>query len=404
MPGIIINAHKAADPGSLVDLCPFGAICWSEEHGLEITAGCKVCKICVRKGPAGVFEYQEEAVSPIDKQNWRGIAVFAEATDGRIHPVTFELLGKAHELASRASQPVIVLLIGTQAQAEELLHYNVDQVFLYEDSILEHFRSDLFTTVFEDFVNRARPSVVLVGGTPMGRSLAPRVAARFRTGLTADCTSLDIQLNSDLDQIRPAFGGNVMAHIRTPNHRPQFATVRYKVFTAAPRETPGGSIACCSIPEEKLITRVQVLETTPKPPAQSLEDAEVIVVAGRGIRRKADLAMVEALTEQLGGQLAATRPLIEAGWADPRRQIGLSGRTVQPKLIITCGVSGAIQFVSGMKNAGCVIAINNDPQAQIFRVAHYGLVTDLYQVLPTLFERIKQVESNQPAAFVGGAI
>jgi electron transfer flavoprotein alpha subunit len=378
------------DPQNLIAMCPFGALCCTPEGRLEITAGCKMCKLCIRKGPDGVFEFREDVLSPVDKEEWRGIAVYVDHSGGEIHPVTFELIGKARELAAKIDQPVYAVFIGSdvEARAAELLHYGVAEVFVYDSPALEHFRVEPYAAAFEDFVMKVKPGTVLVGGTTVGRSLAPRVAARLRTGLTADCTTLDMQPGGDLDQIRPAFGGNIMAHIRTPYHRPQFATVRYKIFSAPNREAQAtGKITRCDLAAEKLVARMAVLEVHPKPKVQTIEDAEVIVVAGRGLRRQKDMDLIVALAERLGGQVAGTRPLIEAGWVEARRQIGLSGRTVKPKLIVTCGVSGAIQFVSGMKGAEHIIAINSDPAASIFKVAHYALVGDLYEIVPRFLEK-----------------
>ncbi len=233
----------------------------------------------------------------------------------------------------------------------------------------------------------------MVGGTTVGRSIAPRVAARFRTGLTADCTILDVQENTDLDQIRPAFGGNIMAHIHTPNHRPQFATVRYKIFSALERSEEGkGKITLCQIEKEKLSSGIKVLEVKEKEKVETIEDAEVIIVAGRAIKKQEDLEMINKLADLLDAQVAGTRTLIEAGWIDARRQIGLSGRTVKPKLIITCGVSGAIQFVAGMNNSDCIISINTDKNASIFNVAHYAIIGDIYEIVPSLIEKLSNDE------------
>jgi electron transfer flavoprotein alpha subunit len=391
MAGIIIHHELIqGDPRKLLKLCPLGALCCTPDGRLELTAGCKMCRLCVRKGPKGIFEYREDVLSVTDKGTWQGIAVYVEHSGGEIHPVTFELLGKARELAAKINQPVYAVFIGAgiAARAEELLHYGVDEVFLYDSPALQHFRVEPYAAAFEDFVNKIRPGTVLVGGTTTGRSLAPRVAARLRTGLTADCTSLDMQPSTDLDQIRPAFGGNIMAHIRTPYHRPQFATVRYKIFSAPARQAQAtGKITRCALAQEKLAARMQVLQFHAKPKVETIEDAEVVVVAGRGVRREKDLELVRAFAARLGGQLASTRPLIEAGWVEPRRQIGLSGRTVKPKLIVTCGVSGSIQFVSGMKGSETIVAINTDPAASIFKVAHYALVGDLYEIIPQFLEK-----------------
>ena len=194
---------------------------------------------------------------------------------------------------------------------------------------------------------------------------------------------------TDLDQIRPAYGGNIMAHINTPRHRPQFATVRYKIFPIPPRVEPHGKIVRHNLPAAKLASRIEVLERRPKAVAKGIEDAEVLVVCGRGVRRPDDIAMLRELADLLGGRVASTRAVVEAGWLDASCQIGLSGRTVKPKLLITCGVSGAIQFVAGMGGAGTVVAINTDPKAPIFKVAHVGLVGDLYAIVPELIARIK---------------
>jgi len=392
MAKIIIHQKKITDKHAVMSLCPFGAI-QDSEGGLEINAACKMCKICVRKGPEGAFEFVEEQVKQIDKDKWKGILVYVDHVEGEIHPVTFELIGKAREMAAKINHPVYALFIGSgiAGQAGELLHYGVDEVFVYDEPELKDFRIEPYAAAFEDFIENQHPSIALVGGTTIGRSLAPRVAARFRTGLTADCTILDVQENSDLDQIRPAFGGNIMAHIYTPNHRPQFATVRYKIFSAPERsDETAGLVTRCSISAEKLASKIEVLKVIKKEKVQTIEDAEVLVVAGRAIQKQEDLAMIEELAQALGGQVACTRPLIEAGWIDARKQVGLSGRTVKPKLIITCGVSGAIQFVAGMNNSDCIIAINQDKKASIFNVAHYGIVGDLYEVVPQLLEKIRE--------------
>ncbi|MDD2717242.1 MAG: electron transfer flavoprotein subunit alpha/FixB family protein [Candidatus Wallbacteria bacterium] len=388
MAKIIIHQQKIKDSAALISLCPFAAIELVMGR-LEINSGCKMCRICLKKGPAGVFELVEEERKTVDKSAWRGIAVYADRTYGHIHPVTLELIGKAREMAARIGHPVYCLLIGGSGEeAVELLHYGVDEVFRYDDPELQNFRIEPFAAVFEDFIGKIKPAVMLVGGTEIGRSLAPRMAARFRTGLTADCTVLDIQPDTDLDQIRPAFGGNIMAHIRTPRHRPQFATVRYKIFSAPERmDKITGKINECRIAKEKLGSRIRLLERQPKPKARGIEDAEILVVAGRGFKKQDDLRLIRELALALNAEIAATRPLIEAGWADPRTQIGLSGRTVKPKLIVTCGVSGSVQFVAGMKNSTCIVAINQDRHAPIMQVAHYGIIGNIYEVIPDFIEK-----------------
>ncbi len=388
---IKIHQSKIADREAVKALCPFGAISENASGEMEIGAGCRMCRLCVRNG-GGAFEFVDDSAPGVDKSKWRGVAVVAEvAPDGALHPVGLELLGKARELAAKIDHPVLAVVIGarTEAAVEKLFAYGADEVYVYEDPAFEHFRIEPYANALEDFINAAHPSSVLVGGTVNGRSLAPRVAARFRTGLTADCTVLDMSATTDLDQIRPAYGGNIMAHINTPRHRPQFATVRYKIFSAPVKGEPHGRVVRRTLAADRLVSRIEVLSRTPKSAEKGIDEAEVLVVCGRGVKRPEDMALLKELASLLGGEIASTRAVVEAGWLDAKRQIGLSGRTVKPKLIITCGVSGAIQFVAGMSGSETIVAINTDPKASIFKVAHVGLVGDLYTIIPELIARIK---------------
>ena len=283
----------------------------------------------------------------------------------------------------------VVIGAHTSEAVEEFMSHGADEVYVYEDPAFGEFRIEPYANALEDFINAVHPSSVLVGGTVNGRSLAPRVAARFRTGLTADCTVLDMSPSTDLDQIRPAYGGNIMAHINTPRHRPQFATVRYKIFSAPHKEAPHGRVVRRTLAPEALVSKIEILAREQKSAEKGIEEAEVLVVCGRGVRRPEDIAMLKELAGLLGGEIASTRAVVEAGWIDAKRQIGLSGRTVKPKLIITCGVSGAIQFVAGMSGAETIVAINSDPKASIFKVAHIALVGDVYTIVPELIARIK---------------
>ncbi|MDK0710027.1 FAD-binding protein [Clostridium perfringens] len=389
---LVVHQDKIEDANSVIKICPFRAM--EIVNGkVEINASCRMCKVCVRKGPKGAFEFvEDENKVLVNKDEWKGVAVYVDHVNGEIHPVTLELIGKARELADKINQKVYCLFMGNgiKDKAGELLHYGVDEVIVYDYKELENFRIEPYTAVFYDFINKIKPCSILVGATTLGRSLAPRVAARCRTGLTADCTILDIKENTDLVQIRPAFGGNIMAQIVTPNSRPQMATVRYKVMSAPERnEEFTGEFKCFEIEKDKLKSDIEVKEIKQKPKEHSISDAEVIVVAGRGVKSEKDLEIIKELADLLGGELAVTRPLIENGWADANRQVGLSGRTVRPKLIITCGVSGAIQFVAGMNNADYIFAINKDEKAPIFKVAHYGIVGDIYEIVPKLIEKIK---------------
>ena len=385
----LVTPEKAQE---LMELCPFGAISY-EDGKLDIGAGCKMCKMCVRKG-GGLVEFREEE-KVLDKSLWRGICVFADCTGGQIHRVTFELCGKAKELAAVTGHPVYALAIGHDigSCAERLLHYGVDKVFVYDHPGFADFRIEPYAAAFYDFIQKEKPSSILVGATNLGRQLAPRVAARCRTGLTADCTVLQMKENTDLVQIRPAFGGNIMAQIVTPNDRPQFCTVRYKVFNEpAPTAEPSGETVAMEVTEEMLRTGIQVLSTVQKPKDIDISEAEVIVAVGRGAMSETMRAYAQELADLLGGMVACTRPLVEGNIFDAKRQIGLSGRTVKPKLIITLGISGAVQFAAGMKGSDCIVAINKDPAAPIFDVAHYCVVGDVEQIVPKLIQKIREVQ------------
>ncbi len=389
MANIRIDSEKCDLCKVCIDICPFGAI-ELVDGSIDISAACKMCRICIKNCPLAAMSV-EERKKTVKKEDWQGILVFAEYFEGRLHPVTAELLGIGRKLADQVGMKLSAVLPGykTGSIPGELLEYSADEVFVYDDPELEHFRVDTYTNVLEDLISDIKPSAVLIGSTSIGRSLAPRTAARFRTGLTADCTTLKIKPNSDLVQIRPAFGGNIMAQIITTNTRPQFATVRYKVMDTASPTKPTGKITLREVKTSLIKSDIQVIKVIRKESVPSITDADVIVAAGQGIREKGDLAMIKELAALLGGEYAVTRPLVEKGWADYTRQIGLSGRTVKPKLIITCGVSGAIQFAACMNSSDRIIAINSDPNASIFKIAHTGIVGDIYKLVPSLIERIK---------------
>ena len=384
----LVTPEKAQ---ALIELCPFGAISY-ENNTLDISSACKMCKMCVRKGQ-GLVDFVEE-VKEIDKSLWKGICVYADCTGGNIHRVTFELCGKAKELAAVTGHPVYALVIGHNVVscAETLRHYGVDKVFVYDHPQFADFRIEPYTAAFCDFIEKEQPSSILVGATNLGRQLAPRVAARCRTGLTADCTVLEMKENTDLVQIRPAFGGNIMAQIVTPNTRPQFCTARYKVFTEPkPSAEASGEIVTMEVTDAMLLSAIEVLDSRDKPKDIDIAEAEVIVAVGRGASSEAMRQQAKELADLLGGVVACTRPLVEGNVYDAKHQIGLSGRTVKPKLIITLGISGAVQFAAGMKSSDCIVAINTDPNAPIFDVAHYCVVGDVNEIVPKLIDRIKGV-------------
>lgn len=392
---VIHGAAVTPENGAALEkLCPFGAIGYANGV-LEISSACKMCKLCVRKSE-GVITYEEEAVSAIDKSLWRGVCVYADHTGGVLHRVTLELCGKARSLAAVTGDPVYAILIGygLDALAERLLHYGVDKVFVYDHPSLADFRIEPYTAAFCDFIEREHPSSILVGATNLGRQLAPRVAARCRTGLTADCTVLEMKENSDLVQIRPAFGGNIMAQIVTPNTRPQFCTVRYKIFEEpVPTDEACGESVNMSVTEEMLRTGIEVISAVEKPRDVDIAEAEVIVAVGRGASGEGMRAYAQELADLLGGMVACTRPLVEGNVYGAKHQIGLSGRTVKPKLIICLGISGAVQFAAGMRSSDCIVAINSDPAAPIFDIAHVCIPGDVGEIVPMLIEKIKEARN-----------
>ena len=395
-----INQNLVTDENAatLGKLCPFGAFSYADGK-LEINSACKMCKMCVRKGPAGVVEFVEEepAGEKLDKSLWRGVCVYADHDGERIHRVTYELIGKARELAAVIDHPVYALLIGADVEkfANQLLRYGVDKVFVYNDAALKDFRVETYTAAFYDFIEQIKPSSILVGATNLGRQLAPRVAARCHAGLTADCTVLEMKENTDLVQIRPAFGGNIMAQIISTNHRPQFCTARYKVFSEPkPVENPHGEVVAMTVKPEMLKSGIEILSSVEKPKDIDISESDVIVAVGRGAASESLRAMAKELADALGGVLACTRPLAEANVLDAKHQIGLSGRTVKPKFILCLGISGAVQFAAGMKSSDCIVAVNTDATAPIFDVAHYGIVGDVNEILPELLAKIKEAKAD----------
>ncbi|MDO9628854.1 MAG: electron transfer flavoprotein subunit alpha/FixB family protein [Acholeplasmataceae bacterium] len=384
---IKVNQDKINDEiaKKLIDICPFNAFEYTDAY-LSINASCKICKICVKKGPEGACEFIESQKVQIDKSKYKGIAVYVEIHNQEAHHVSWELIGKAKELKEKTNEKVIALVIGDQVShiAEEALTYGVDEVYLYDHPRFKEFNVEIYTNIFEEFYKKYQNNVILYGSTPRGRSFAPRVAARLKTGLTADCTMLDITSEGELLQIRPAFGGNIMAKINTPNHRPQMATIRYKMFNAPKKVTPYGVIHHEKTDAIVKDTTIHLLEIMHKPKVSDLSDAEVIIAVGRAFKKQKDLELIEPLRKRLNAEIGCTRPLIENGWFDARKQIGLSGRTVKPKLIINLGISGAVQYIEGMKEAELIITVNSDINNKLFDISHYSIVGDIYQVLPEL--------------------
>ncbi len=392
MSKIVINHEACTLCGACLNACPFNAM--EQLNGkIEINSNCKVCSICVKSCPEKAISKLEEAQYCVDKTLYKGILVIGEMRQNDLHPVTLELLGKANALAKKISHSVTCLLYGENLfdAAQLCLSYGADIVYLLDHRELKFFRSDICATLISDSLADLKPSVVLIGATSIGRSLAPRIAATLKTGLTADCTQLDIKANTDLIQRRPAFGGNIMADIITSRHRPQMASVRYKVFNPIEEiKNPKGCIKKLPISAKKLLSSINLLQIHHQNVSESITEAKRIIVAGVGVSDPEGLKLVHELASLLQASVAYTRPLIEKGLASYTHQIGLSGRTVQPELMITCGVSGAIQFVSGMEHSEHIIAINADPNADILKVAHVGVVGNAHEILPQWIDALKK--------------
>lgn len=393
---LVINQSFVTDETvkELQKVCPFNAFDYIDGE-LVINASCKNCKQCVMRGPSGVVTYVEEKeVCTIDKSQWVGLTVFVELEFGKIHPVVFELIGKAKELAEKINHPLYAVMIASKKQIEdncnELLEYGVDKVFVYENELYENFNIDRSFNCMKHFIDNIKPSVILYGGTSLGRSFAPKVAAYFKTGLTADCTSLGIKDNTDLVQVRPAFGGNIMAQIICTKTRPQMATVRYKIFKKPEKEIPHGEVIKMDTSKINIASSVELIDVVKKQVNVDISEADIIIACGRAFKNEKDLQIAYELADLLGGVVACSRPLVENGLFNVRHQIGLSGKTVNAKLIFVLGISGTIQFTSGMDGSELIIAINSDKDAQIFDCAHYGIVGDVFEVVPELIKLIKE--------------
>jgi electron transfer flavoprotein alpha subunit len=371
--------------------CPFGAI-EMREGKAHITEACRVCGQCIEVCPVSAIFMREtkEAETRVGK----GVMVFAEMSQGMLHKVSFELLGKAHELGAQLSEPVYAVIVGSNLEkaAEELIKRGADKVFVYDHPDLLHFRDDPYSDVLTQCVMEESPSIFLVGATSIGRSMGPRVAAMLKTGLTADCTSLDIDPETGLlRQTRPAYGGNIMATIITPNSKPQMATVRYKMFPEANEVvSPNGEIINKSVDISKLTDRIKVIGFEEATEQVSITDADIIVSGGLGMGEPSGFKIIEELAITLGGAVGASRPTVDEGWIDYRHQVGLSGRTVRPQVYLACGISGAVQHQAGMKTSDIIIAINKDPEAPIFKISSLGAVGDLYEIIPRLIQKIKE--------------
>lgn len=326
---------------------------------------------------------------------YKGVFVFVEQVDGVIAGVGYELLGKAAELAAKLGTDVTAVLPGHQLDGleDKLARYGASRVILVDDPALSVYMTEPYTQALAEVVKACKPEIVLYGATAIGRDLAPRVSARVHTGLTADCTGLDIQEGTgDLMMTRPAFGGNIMATILCPEHRPQMATVRPGVMKRIkPAEGTAYTVESFGVPDLGEKQNVEILEIMKKVSARmDIMDAKVLVSGGRGMGCPENFAILEELAEALGGTVSASRAAVDSGWQPKDRQVGQTGKTVRPNLYIACGISGAIQHLAGMEESDIIIAINKDEAAPIFEAADYGVVGDVCKIVPLLTSAVQQ--------------
>ena len=330
--------------------------------------------------------------TPTRSDSHRSIWVFAEQRDGRLKNVDFELLTKGRELANTLKTELCAVCLGHNINdINQLIKYGADKVYLIDDPALATNQEDLYTGELVRLIREHKPEIFLAGATSLGRSLIPRVAAILRTGMSADCTGLDIDTeNRWLLQTKPSYGGNIMAIITCPDKRPQIASVRPRVFKAIPNSNHQGQIIKVDFKKEAVTSRTKLLgfveDITEK---VKIEDADIIVAGGRGVGKMENFKLIEELSHVLGAAVGATRPPVDEGWTTYSHQIGQTGKTVSPKLYIACGISGAVQHTAGISTSETIVAINNDPNAPIFEVATYGIVGDLFQVLPLLIRKLK---------------
>jgi electron transfer flavoprotein alpha subunit len=391
---IKVNKDLCSGCEACLQSCPYDAIVMKDGKA-EITELCQLCRACLSVCPEGAISEVKEASDAKETAQGKGVWVFAEQRDGKIAGVSLELLGAGKGLARKLGTEIAAVLFGgTADDAQELIRWGADKVFYCNDPLLNTFNDEPYAALLSKLIVEQKPEIVLTGATPIGRSFFPRVAAKLRAGLTADCTSLEIdEETKNLLQIRPAFGGNIMATIFCPHARPQMATVRPRVMKKSEYDAERkGEIV--QVSAKGITSRTQVVETVKEvsETAINLQDANIIVAGGRGMGGEKGFQLLYELAEVLGASVAASRAAVDEGWIPYRHQVGQTGKTVGPKLYFACGISGAVQHLVGMQSSDIIIAINKNPEAPIFGVATYGIVGDAHEIIPMLVRKIKEVK------------
>lgn len=396
---IQIDQEKCTGCGACIQACPYEAIVL--ENGLaKVGEGCVLCGTCAEICETGAILIERpQEVAGEGLETYRGVWIFAEQNRGKLHSVSHELLGIGRQLADDLQVELAAVLLGHQVRdmVAELAAFGADKVYAVDHPELACFSDDAYAKVIADAVHHHRPEIFLAGATAIGRSLVPRLATILGVGLTADCTELSIrQSDRLLLQTRPAFGGNVMATIVCPGTRPQMATVRPRAMPKGPY-TPGRKAEIVSLAPDpaRLQSRVRLIDSVEEEAdLVNLTEADVIVTGGRGLKEAGNFALLHELAKQLGGAVGATRAAVDEGWISYAHQIGQTGKTVNPKLYMACGVSGAVQHLVGMQSSEVIVAINSDPNAPIFDVATFGIVGDLFKIIPALTRRLKEISNS----------
>ncbi|MGA1867398.1 MAG: FAD-binding protein [bacterium] len=394
---MLINSikDKCNGCGLCIDICSSGALELRDGAVFIVEEKCFGCKLCVSACPSGAIVIEEETsgVPSPDKDKYSGVWIFGEQRQGFLSAVVYELLGIGRKLADKLGEKLWVVCLGQclGSTAEELVYYGADRVMLIdEEPLYNNFHDTIYTNAMVCLIQKYHPEIVLIGATSIGRTFAPKVAARLNTGLTADCTGLDIDLEKRvLLQTRPAFGGNIMATIICPERRPQMASIRPKVMKKPEADkTRKGEVVheklhCIHNPKSKVIKFIQDLTST-----IDIGEADIIVSGGRGLGGSENFKLIEELARKLNGAVGASRAAVDADWIPYSHQVGQTGKTVCPKLYIACGISGAIQHLVGMQSSDIIVAINKDPDAPIFKIANYGIVADVFEFIPHLVKEL----------------
>lgn len=395
MSDIEIIQDKCVGCGACLSSCPYGAISLQDNLAVIDDDKCTLCGACVASCGFEAILLRKDAVEKADISGFKGVWVFAEQKNGQVQSVSFELMGEGRKLADTLGVELAAVIMGKDIDqaCQELVWRGADKVYAVSDPSLEHFHDEPYARIMADLIKEYKPEIVLGGASTIGRALIPKVAIKARTGLTADCTGLAIdEERRILLQTRPAFGGNIMATIICPNHRPQMATVRHKVMKEAVCDkSRQGEIIKKTYDKSMLASRTSVAQVIEEATNMiKLTEADIIVSGGRGMKAPENFKLVEELAKAVGGAVGASRAAVDSGWIPYSHQVGQTGKTVAPKLYIACGISGAIQHLVGMQSSDCIIAVNKDPEAPIFKVATYGIVGDVFEVLPAMTKKLQE--------------